>query len=74
MSALQLGEWTDTVPLIQCPTLLIYASGIVTGDLARAAEATNERFSSHQIANAGHNVRREQFERFVEVAQEFLEV
>ena len=74
MSALQLGEWTDTVPFIQCPTLLVYASGIVTGDLARAVEATNERVSSHQIADAGHNVRREQFERFVEVAQGFLEV
>jgi len=73
MSSLQLGEWTDTVPLIHCPALLIYASGIVTGELARAVEATNEQFSSCQIADAGHNVRREQFEKFVEVAQRFLE-
>lgn len=74
MSGLQLGEWTDIVPLIQCPTLLIYASGIVTGELAGAVAASNQQFSSHQIANAGHNIRREQFETFVDVAQGFLKV
>jgi pimeloyl-ACP methyl ester carboxylesterase len=72
MRNLELGEWSDTVPHICCPALLIYADGIITREMARTLEASNAQISSQQIADAGHNVRREQFETFVDVARKFL--
>ena len=68
--------WQELLPRITCPALLI------TADLDRGAMVSPERaaemhrqLSQLQIAHipgAGHNIRREQFDRFLEVVRSFL--
>jgi pimeloyl-ACP methyl ester carboxylesterase len=68
--------WPELLPRITCPALLI------TADLHRGAMVSPERaaemhrqLSQLQIAHipgAGHNIRREQFDRFLEVIRSFL--
>ena len=68
--------WPELLPRITCPALLI------TADLDRGAMVSPERaaemhrqLSQLQIAHipgAGHNIRREQFDRFLEVIRSFL--
>lgn len=76
MGLLDLGDWTDIVPRIQCPAYLIYADsdkdGIVSASLAKEVERRNSQFSTHHVIGAGHNVRREQFDGFITAVSEFL--
>src|SRR3712207_2935050 len=68
--------WQELLPRITCPALLI------TADLDRGAMVTPERAAEMhrqlsqlqiaQIPGAGHNIRREQFDRFLEVVRSFL--
>ncbi|MDQ3905597.1 MAG: alpha/beta hydrolase [Actinomycetota bacterium] len=68
--------WQELLPRITCPALLI------TADLDRGAMVTSQRAAEMQrqlpqlqiahIPGAGHNVRREQFDRFLEVVRSFL--
>jgi pimeloyl-ACP methyl ester carboxylesterase len=77
MDNLDLGHWMETVPRVQCPALLVYADaecgGIVNQDLVSLVQAENSRIKSHQIADAGHNIRREQFGEYVDVIKRFLD-
>lgn len=69
-------DWQELLPCITCPALLI------TADLDRGAMVTPVRAAEMQqqvphlqiahIPGAGHNVRREQFERFMDVVRPFL--
>jgi N-formylmaleamate deformylase len=76
MDGLALGKWKAAVEKIQCPALLIYADGetdgIVKEEIAEAISSANPNFSCKHIANAGHNTRREQFERYVSAVKPFL--
>ena len=68
--------WQELLPRITCPALLI------TADLDRGAFVRPEhaaemhrqlpRLQIAHIPGAGHNVRREQFDRFLEVVRSFL--
>ena len=68
--------WPELLPRITCPALLI------TADLDRGAMVSPERAAEMQqqlsqlqiahIPGAGHNIRREQFDRFLEVVRSFL--
>jgi pimeloyl-ACP methyl ester carboxylesterase len=68
--------WQPALAKIHCPTLLITSDpergGSVTPEAAE--EATKLLPSLHvvRIRNAGHNVRREQFDEFVGAVREFL--
>ncbi len=68
--------YKELVPKMNCPTLLIIAeTGIVNPESARQAEKlwkSQYPFKWIQIMGAGHNIRREQFEKFKEVVATFL--
>ena len=69
MEGLTLGNWSETVAQIQCPAWLIYADGerdgIVKHDIAQQVAAMNNHFTLRHIEDAGHNTRREQFDRYM---------
>ena len=63
------------VPQISQPTLLVTADpdkAIVTPEIAQQAVAMNDKIQWVRIEGAGHNIRREQFEAFIQAVGEFL--
>ena len=68
--------YTEIVPLIDCPTLLICAEkGIVTTEVAENAAKlwkSKKPFRWVRIMGAGHNIRREKFEEFLAALEDFL--
>jgi N-formylmaleamate deformylase len=72
----QRAHWTEVVPRIACPTLLVIGDpdmqSIVTPATAQQAAETNALIEVVQLKGAGHNIRREQFEGFVEAVTAFL--
>jgi pimeloyl-ACP methyl ester carboxylesterase len=71
------GRWQEIVPQIQCPTLLVTADpglgAIVNPAIARQAVELNDRIQVVRLPGAGHNIRREAFEPFVQAAAKFLD-
>jgi pimeloyl-ACP methyl ester carboxylesterase len=69
-------SYTEIIPLIDCPTLLICAeNGIVTTEVAETAARlwkSKKPFRSVRIMGAGHNIRREKFEEFMSAVVSFL--
>lgn len=75
-TALRVGSWRELVTQIRCPFLLI------TGDAQRGAIVTTQvaqevtQLASHaqvvHIADAGHNIRRDQYEPFMTAITSFL--
>lgn len=69
-------HWTDYVPAIRCPALLITGDtglgGIVSSQVAAEVVALNPSCHLAHIADAGHSVRREQFGPYVEAVRRFL--
>ena len=74
--ALPRTPWQDVVRRITCPVLLITADpalgAIVTPEVAREAAALCRNVKVAHIPGAGHNIRREQFEQYVDVVTAFL--
>ncbi len=70
------NAWRDIASRIQCPALLVTGDpalgAIVTPETAAGVAAANEQIEVVQIANAGHNIRREQFDEFLRVVRDFL--
>ena len=68
--------YTEIVPLIDCPTLLITSEkGIVTPEIAENAGRlwkSNKPFKQVRIMGAGHNIRREKFEEFYAAVTGFM--
>jgi pimeloyl-ACP methyl ester carboxylesterase len=69
-------DWPATVQRITCPVLLITADpekgSIVTPEAAAAFQALLPGARVVHIPGAGHNIRREQFARYMEVVKGFL--
>lgn len=72
-------EWPDfreLLPKVTVPILLITSDpeqgGIVTPEVAEEAKRILPSLKVVRLSPAGHNIRREQFERFVEVVRAFL--
>jgi N-formylmaleamate deformylase len=69
-------SYTEQVPRIQCPTLLITAeNGIVSAATAEHASTiwnSEAIFRSVRIKGAGHNIRRERFDEFMAAINHFL--
>lgn len=68
--------WWEVIGQISCPTLLVIgdvAAGALV-DQATAAQIStlNPKIEVAQIASAGHNIRREQFDAYVIAVQAFL--
>lgn len=76
LSALSRDRWRDVVPSIRCPTLLIHAEpergGICSSELAAEVSSMNPAIATCEIKGAGHNIRREQFDRFADATRSFL--
>lgn len=68
--------YTEVVTKIQRPTLLLTAeNGIVTAETAENAARlwkSTQPFRWVRIEGAGHNIRREQFEKFYAALTDFL--
>lgn len=68
--------WLDTVRAIQVPTLLVTADtqkgAIVSADNAAIAVEANPLIEVVYLPEAGHNIRREDYDDFMEAVYEFL--
>jgi N-formylmaleamate deformylase len=68
--------WQELLPRITCPVLLVTADpekgAIVTPESAEEATRLNPRVKVVRLPGAGHNIRREQFEGFLEATRAFL--
>jgi pimeloyl-ACP methyl ester carboxylesterase len=69
-------DWPATLRRITCPALLITADpelgGIVTDKTAQELKALVPQLEVVHIPQAGHSIRRDQFDRYMEVSQRFL--
>lgn len=69
-------RWRDAVVGLDCPALLVIGEnslgGIVSPPLAAAAAETNPRLEWVQVADAGHAVRFDQFDRYLTAVDPFL--
>ena len=69
-------DWPATLRGITCPALLITADptkgAIVTDESAASLQTLVPQLREAQIADAGHNIRRDQFDRYMEVVRAFL--
>jgi N-formylmaleamate deformylase len=81
LSVLQRGaapvaEWSTLVGGITCPALLITADptrgAIVTEADVEALQALIPQLSVAHIADAGHSIHRDQFDRYIQVVRGFL--
>lgn len=69
-------DWQATLRHITCPALLITADpareAIVSKEDAAAMQALMPQLCVAHIPEAGHNIRREQFARYIDVVRTFL--
>jgi pimeloyl-ACP methyl ester carboxylesterase len=69
-------DFRELLPKVRVPVLLITADpdrgGIVTPEVAAEAQRLLPSLTVARLSGAGHNVRREQFGRFLEVVHAFL--
>ncbi len=72
----QVVDWPAVISQIRCPVLLITADpdkgGLVTPEASAALQALLPQVRVVHIAGAGHNIRREQFARYMAVVTAFL--
>jgi N-formylmaleamate deformylase len=70
------APWQDLVRKIACPVLLVIADpalgAIVSPEVAQEAAQLNSGLRVAHIPGAGHSIRREQFEPYVEAVRAFL--
>ncbi|MBN2046531.1 MAG: alpha/beta hydrolase [Anaerolineaceae bacterium] len=76
MDALNRNEVTSTVAQVKCPTLLMRADkdrgAIVAAEDVESLKAVLPQVQGEVISGAGHNIRRDQPERYLEVVRAFL--
>ncbi len=69
-------DWQATLRRITCPALLITADpeqgALVTEESAREIHALVPQLRIAHIPGAGHNIRREQFDRYIDAVRSFL--
>ena len=66
-------DWKDVIQKISCPILLITSDkGITSDKMARNIVDSSKDCKWIKIEGAGHNIRREQFERFMQEIQDFF--
>jgi pimeloyl-ACP methyl ester carboxylesterase len=70
-------SWQDAIRKITCPVLLITGDpemgAIITPETAQEAAGLWRNGKVAHIDGAGHNIRREQFDKYVEAVTAFLE-
>ena len=70
------ANWQEVVKEIHCPTLLITANpakgGLVTPEAAQWIRATKSNIKVVRIPRTGHNIRRENYEKYIKAVRAFL--
>lgn len=70
-------DWRELLPQVRVPLLLITSDpergGIVTPEVAQAAQQVLPALQVVRLEGAGHNIRREQFDGFVACVRQFLD-
>ena len=70
-------DWSALIAKIICPALLITADpaqgAIVTPDAAAIFQTLVPQVQIAQIADAGHNIRRDQFDAYIKVVEAYLD-
>ena len=67
-------KWKEIVKSITCPLLLISSNKGITNDKnAKKVMALSQDGNWVRIEGAGHNIRREQSEKFMEAIYDFLD-
>lgn len=68
--------WQEFAPRIACPLLLLWSEpargSIVTAEVAQLAATLNPNITAVHVPNAGHNIRRENFEQYISAVRTFL--
>lgn len=79
LNALRGGDeppWTSLMPRIECPVLLVTGDpelgAIISAEVAEQARLLNPNVKVVHLAGAGHNIRRERFDGFVDAVRTFL--
>ncbi len=76
LEGLKYSDWRVNISKIECPGLLVYADGKGDGMLKQPVVDSilleNSCFEASHIPDAGHNIRRENFESYMTVVTEFL--
>ena len=76
VAALRPINWEQTVDALHCPTLLLTgdvgSGAIVTRAIADAAVQRNPKLKEVRIGGAGHSIRRDRREQFLEALRRFL--
>lgn len=69
--------WRDSLAKIQAPTLIVHGEAgmgsMVSSDLALEARGLNALVATAEIASAGHNTRRENFDGYLDAVLPFLD-
>lgn len=69
-------DWREYARKVKCPVLLIFGDprlgGIVTSEVAKEVSKMWRRPQIYQIPDAGHNIRRDQFEAYYDATKQFL--
>jgi pimeloyl-ACP methyl ester carboxylesterase len=69
-------DWEESLPRISCPVLALTADpekgAAMTPEGVEALRALVPQLQAEHIADAGHNIRREQFAHYMEVVRAFL--
>ncbi|HLZ29938.1 MAG TPA: alpha/beta hydrolase [Chloroflexota bacterium] len=69
-------DWRELLPRISCPVLLVTSDpergGIVTPDAALEASRILPGLQVVRLSGAGHNIRRERFDAYVDAIRTFL--
>jgi N-formylmaleamate deformylase len=70
------ANWQEVVKAIRCPTLLITANpakgALVTPEAAQWIRATKSNIKVVRIPHAGHNIRRENYQKYIKAVRTFL--
>jgi pimeloyl-ACP methyl ester carboxylesterase len=70
-------DWPTILRRITCPALLITADpargGMITEESARELQAMVPQLRLAHVPEAGHSIRRDQFDRYMEVVHAFLD-
>jgi N-formylmaleamate deformylase len=70
------ADWPALLPEIQCPSLLITADpargAIVSPETAKQVEGMIPRLQIAHIPEAGHSIRRDQFDHYMSAVRDFL--
>ncbi len=74
---MNMAGWTDGVPRLTCPTLIVTADpekgGIVTPAIAERVQTMNQKCQIVHVPDAGHHIRFEQYDAYMHHVNAFLQ-